>query len=148
MRIEGRWSTAGTPYVIAFLVCPKLNLQESIAFLVDTGASATVIMDNDAHRLKIDYAALKRRKEKTTGVGGSVDTYILPDVRLYFRTADGKLHEERMGDISVLKHAIKNEEEAARIRKLPSLLGRDFLNRYKAMLDRASDRLTITDEST
>lgn len=38
-------------------------------------------------------------------------------------------------------------EEVERVKMLPSLLGRDFLNRYKILLDRTNDRVTITDEA-
>ncbi len=65
---------------------------------------------------------------------------------MHFRTVEG-LHEEEFKQIFVLKHTPKDREEEEQIRRLPSLLGRDFLNRYKIVLDRANERVTITDEA-
>lgn len=145
MRIEGRWSPGGAPHIIAFISCAQLNIEDAVAFLIDTGASRTTILDSDAEHLGIDYSKLRRFEEGTTGIGGIVETFVLPDVKLYFKTPEG-LHEEEFGEIFVLRHSLKDEEEKARIRMLPSLLGRDFLNRYKVILDRANGRVTITDE--
>lgn len=145
MRIEGIWG-ADAPFLRAFLICEKLGIKDYIIFLVDTGATSTNILDRDAIRLRIDYSKLKRVKDGTTGIGGVVDTYILPQVKLYFRAADGSLHEEKLKELSVLRHVPKDRKEEEHIKRLPSLLGRDFLNRYKVILDRSNDRVTLTDE--
>ncbi len=145
MRIAGEWGRFDAPYLEAVLVCEKLNIQQPVKLLIDTGASATHILDSDAKRLKIDFSQITQLKHGTTGIGGVVDTFVLPSVKLYFRTAEG-VHEESFQEIFVLRHQPKNPEEEARIRTLPSLLGRDFLNRYELVLDRRKDRVTVTDE--
>jgi len=94
VRIFGHWGEFDAPYVVAILVCEKLNLRKLVDFLIDTGASRTTILDSDAIQLGIDYSKLERLKEGTTGIGGVVDTFILPQVKLLFRTEDGSIHEE------------------------------------------------------
>ncbi len=97
-------------------------------------------------RLGIDYRRLRRLAEGTTGIGGVVDTYILPNIGLYFRTSEGRLHEERMPEIYVLRHVPSDAAAEERIRRLPSLLGRDFVNRYKLITDRENNLVFLTDE--
>lgn len=126
MRIKGSWGEFEAPYVIAFLISDDLNIRKPVEFLIDTGASRTTILDSDAIRLGIDYSKLQRFKQGTVGIGGVVDTYILPNARLVFPIPDG-VHEER-------------------IKKIPSLLGRDFLNRYTLALDRKRGSVSITDQ--
>jgi len=145
MRIEGKWSPGGVPFIVAFLRCESWHIEETVAFLIDSGASRTTLLDSDAERLGIDFSRLERFEEGTTGIGGMVETYILPSVKLSFRTTEG-VHEEEFREIFVLRHRPRNREEEERIKALPSLLGRDFLNEYKVILDRRRGRITITDE--
>jgi hypothetical protein len=116
-----------------------------VDFLLDTGASPTVIMDSDASRLGIPYGRLQKSPAGATGVGGAVDTYILPDVRLLF-VADGYIHEEQLPQLFVLRHEPRSVEAAERINKLPSLLGRDILNKYRLVMDRSEKLVMLTDE--
>lgn len=148
MRIEGEWGRFDAPYLEVILVSEELGIAEPVKFLIDTGASTTHILDSDAKRLRIDYSKLQKLEHGTAGIGGIVDTYGIPEMSLFLRTSDRGLHEEIL-DLFVLKHDIKavKEEGIARIKLLPSLLGRDFLNRYKLILDRANERVTITDEA-
>lgn len=145
MRIKGSWGEFEAPYVIAFLISDELGIRKPIEFLIDTGASRTTILDNDAIRLEIDYSKLGRFEEGTVGIGGAVDTYILPNVRLVFPTTDG-VYEERLKEIFLLKHIIEDKYVEERIKRIPSLLGRDFLNKYTLALDRKRDSVIITDE--
>lgn len=131
--------------MIAFLVSDELNIGKPIEFLIDTGASRTTILDNDAIRLEIDYSKLGRFEGGTVGIGGVVDTYILPNVRLVFPTMDG-IYEERLKEIFLLKHIIEDKYVEERIKRIPSLLGRDFLNKYTLALDRKRGSVIIADE--
>lgn len=90
MRIEGSW-IGDAPFLVAFLISEELDIQKRIVFLIDTGASRTNILDGDAIRLGIDYSKLQRHEEGTTGIGGVVDTHIMPEVKLLFRTFTGDI---------------------------------------------------------
>lgn len=142
MKIRGVWGEFDAPYVKVLFICSKLNLREYIEFLIDTGASRTTIMDNDAIRLGIDYDKLEKSKQGTAGIGGVVDTYIIPEAILMLRTASG-IHEERFDRIFTLKHKPRDAREENRIKRIPSLLGRDFLNKYSLFLNREKDVVMI-----
>lgn len=145
MKIKGVWEKFDAPYVRALFICSELNFREHIEFLIDSGASRTTILDNDAIRLGINYDRLERYKEGTTGIGGVVDTYIIPQATIIFRTSTG-IHEESFDMVFTLKHKPRNEREEERIKRIPSLLGRDFLNKYSLFLNRKKALVIISDE--
>jgi len=77
------------------------------------------------------------------GIGGVVNAYILRDVKLVFRREDEKSHVENFERIYILKHAILDEK----ILRLPSILGRDMLNKYSFVYDKKHERTFMTDEA-
>jgi hypothetical protein len=133
------------PYVTATVVQDDLRLNRDIRFLVDSGASATVIADTDARRLGIDYHTLQHVPDGMIGIGGTVETFVLPSVRLVFIT-DGGAYEEELERIYVLRHHITDARMRARIERIPSLLGRDVLNKYTVLLRHSDDVVVITDD--
>jgi len=48
MKIKGYFGRFDAPFVKVRLVCAKFAIDSSIKLLIDTGASETVINDNDA----------------------------------------------------------------------------------------------------
>lgn len=129
-------------YVVAILESKVLGINETVEFLVDTGASRTTICDKDALRLGIDFSKLERLSEGMLGIGGLVDTYIMKSVKLTFRRENEKGHIENMERIYVLKHVLPDE----RIMRIPSILGRDILNKYALLYDKRHEIGYITDE--
>jgi hypothetical protein len=119
-----------------------LHLYASVKFLVDTGAIRTTISDKDAIRLGIDYASLYREENGMLGIGGCVDTYIIDDARLLFNQADRKQYVEPIESLCILRHAAVNE----RILRIPSILGRDVLNKYTFVYALRKEKAYITDE--
>lgn len=145
MKIKGVWGEFDAPYVRALFICKGLNLREHIEFLIDFGASRTIITDNDAVRLGIDHDQLEKSVERTIGIGGVVDTYIIPKVTLIFRTSAG-IHEEGFDRVFTLKHKPRNKSEDERIKRIPSLLGRDFINKHNLFLNKKKDMVLLSDE--
>ncbi len=130
-------------YVVAVLECEVLRIHDTIEFLVDTGASRTTICDKDVIRLGIDFSKLEKLSEGMLGIGGLVDTYVLKNVKLTFRRENGKSHMENFDRIYVLKHAVRDE----RIMRIPSILGRDMLNKHALVYDKRHEKAYITDEN-
>lgn len=145
MKIKGRWGRYDAPYVVAHLICKELSISKEVEFLIDTGASATNILDNDAIRLRIDYSRLHEAETGAIGIGGEVATYILPGVKLAFKEEKGS-YELPLDRIFVLKHEVEDPEVRERIKNIPSLLGRDVINRAKLFLDRENGQVLLTDE--
>ncbi len=143
MRILGIWEKYDAPYVIATLVSNQFKIEHEVKFLIDTGASKTIVSDKDAALMRVDYRKLDKT-EATLGIGGLVDTYLLPEVKLFFKSEEG-IHEEYLSEIFVIRHRIRNPRIAERVKYIPSLLGRDFLNRYTLYLDKRKNQVLITD---
>ena len=61
-----------------------------------------------------------------------METYIIRGLELVFLVEEGGYHVEKLDVAYVLKHGELNE----RILRIPSILGRDVLNRYKLILSR------------
>ncbi|MGQ9641231.1 MAG: aspartyl protease family protein [Candidatus Bathycorpusculaceae bacterium] len=129
-------------YVVAVLECEALRIRDTVEFLVDTGASRTTICDKDVVRLGIDFSKLEKLSEGMLGIGGLVDTYVLRDVKLTFRRENGESHMEVFDRIYVLKHAVQDE----RIMRIPSILGRDMLNKHAFVYDKRQEKAYITNE--
>jgi hypothetical protein len=130
-------------YAVAVLETETLSIRETIEFLVDTGATRTTICDKDSVRLGIDFDRLERLSEGMLGIGGMVDTYVLRDVKLTFRREDGGSYVENFDRIYVLRHEVLDE----RIMRIPSILGRDMLNKHALIYDKRHETAYITDEN-
>ena len=76
------------------------------------------------------------------GIGGTVDTYILENAKLLFHTEDKKTHTENLERICILRHAQLND----RILRIPSILGRDILNKHALIYDKRKEKAYITNE--
>lgn len=148
MNILGEWGRREAPFIDVTLLCPSRNLKHTLRLLIDTGASRTTIVDTDAAAMGLDYERLDQLPDGAVGIGGAVTTYILSDVRLVFESDQG-LHEERLEYVLVLKHTFrgrKAREQAERIKALPSLLGRDIINRFRFIADRQANLVLLTNE--
>ena len=134
MRIRGYWGEFESPFLQARLISPSLNVNKRLDFLVDTGASRTVLLDGDARQIGVDYARLAKLSNGTVGIGGVVDTYAVHDAQLLF-VGDTALCRIKLDDLLVLRHRPRNAEEERRIKRLPSVVGRDVLNRFEVVLN-------------
>ena len=131
----------GAGYVNAHLVADHLRIDETIEFLVDTGASSTVLLDRDIMYLGLDYKDLELSKQDVIGIGGCVETYILKEVIMMFIDKEKTL----ILPIFALKHPLESMElnERTRILSFPSLLGRDVINRFKLIFDKEDNEISL-----
>jgi len=128
-------------YVPAIVVCDKMSFVAVMRFLVDTGASRTSISEGDAVRYGIDYSKLEKGST-ALGIGGTADAYNMCGCLLAFKKeGEAGFHRIRMKTISVLKHSTRNADVRRRLRVLPSLLGRDVLDKFE--LIRRKDTLIL-----
>lgn len=125
-----------TAFIDGHLISPVLNLDESVRFLVDTGASHTVILDKDAIRLGINYNRLHRYYQDFSGIGGTVETFVVKNVSLILKSKDRVVSKLSI-PIFVLRHPLHklNRQERIRILRLPSILGRDVINKFKLIFN-------------
>ncbi|MCI0614413.1 retroviral-like aspartic protease family protein [bacterium] len=143
MKIPGYWGRFDAAYVDVRFVSKKFGVDEIVPFLIDLGASSTIISDKDAQNLGIDYSRLQKLKKGVTGIGGRAKTYLMEEVDLFF-DSDAGLYRAQMDHRLVIKHALKQGSKVGQV--IPSLLGRDFLNQMALIVDKRKDLVLMTDE--
>lgn len=122
----------GAGFLNAHLIAEGFEIDDTIELLLDTGASRTTLLDKDAVYLGIAYDKLKRYEQDMSGIGGSVETYVIDDALLLFGDHEMKL------PVFVIRHPLEtmNEEERRKILRFPSILGRDVINKFRLIFDR------------
>ena len=137
MAIQGFFHPAGedaaAPFVFALVDLWRLGIRETVLFLVDTGSNTTCLHSDDVNRIGIDYRRLDSQSLiRSSGVGGTAGYYREP-ATLALMDESGDL---RLFDMEI---HIGQAPNIPGTRYLPSLLGRDFLNRCRLFLDNAMD---------
>lgn len=134
--IEGFFLPNGRPYVMALLVIDDLNVEGPVPFLVDTGAGSTVLHTADGVNLGLPLGQLGSLRS-ARGVGGSRQ-YYTQDYTIVLGTED----VVREFDITI---GIAPPGDTRVTNDLPSLLGRNVLNRLRMEYDHRSRHLRFFD---
>jgi len=122
------------PLIEALISVPSIG-ERHIILLIDTGASVTTLLDSDASRfgITIDHAGrnLKSAPRRVVGIGGMAETYIIEGVDLIL-TSEEEMEVSETLNLYVVLHDPRalSDEERELILRLPSILGRDVINRY------------------
>ena len=106
-----------------------------VRLLADTGASRTTLLDRDVRLLGIPSETLELAPFPAVGIGGSVRSFILSDVEITLASDEGDFVLRQ--DLWVVQHDLDRlpPEEVSRILRLPSVLGRDLMNRFRFSCD-------------
>ena len=120
------------PFIKVLFISKKLNIQKFLNLCIDTGASSTIILDKDIRYLRLNLKDLKKAEKNIGGIGGIIDTYIIEGAKIIFKTEEGIPYEEELNLLVGVHRMDKlTEQEKALITKLPSLLGRDMIGKFK-----------------
>ena len=122
------------PSVSVQLESAKLRFGRTLRLLIDTGASTTVVLDRDLRRLGVEWTRLSGPEGQLTGMGGTVHTRLIEDAKLIFKSA---VHAARH-DLSRLGPEMRKS-----VMLLPSLLGRDIIERYKFVYDSPRNKVYL-----
>lgn len=143
MRLNGyfREGPLEAAYITVLLSLPTFKLRRRLDLLIDTGATRTTILDNDAISMGISYDKLTRSKQSLLGLGGLVETYIAKNAKLHFRAQDDSEQIEDLRELLIVRHTHPD----ANIMRIPSVLGREILNKYRLIYDKAKKEVVITD---
>ena len=141
MPIEGFFRASAriplAPYVPGYIDFPRLGITSWIVFLIDTGSYSTALHPWDINRLGIDYRRLNpASRSYSAGIGGGMSYYAEPAV-VMFPDRDGT---PRFCELTV--HICEPTDHPA-LRRLPALLGRDFLNRCSLFLDSSQNLVQL-----
>jgi len=135
LALSGRFGdTTGRPYLEGRLVFPRLNLRGEVSWLVDTGADESMLMAADALRFGVDYSQLRASPSQSVGIGGAMSSFV-EDAILVFT--------ERGTVAYVYYLSLEIAPFSREIQDLPSLLGRDILDRWRMTYEPPARRLTF-----
>ena len=137
--IRGEFGSAGQPVVEGFLTLPRFGITRNITFLVDTGAHATCIHPRDGVPAAIPFDRLEN-PVTSDGVGGSATSFRERAV-LEFVDGDARAIRRYEVDVLIAKPAV---DPTHSINRLPSLLGRDIIDRWRMVYDRTEGVLEFT----
>jgi hypothetical protein len=120
--LQGRFlGPSSSPFLEGRLTLPRLGISNGVLFCIDTGADESVLMPRDARRLRVDADQLTVGGTGS-GIGG--------DVRLYREHA-----VLEFTDPGVVRYVydlrLNILTEARSLHVMPSLLGRDIINRWR-----------------
>jgi aspartyl protease len=130
--IPGRF-VGGAPYFDAHLRSPHFH--GLVSFLADTGASRTTLLDRDAQLLSIPAQALTPASQPVVGIGGSVRSFQVRNVEITLASDQGDVLLRQ--ELWIVQHDLAQlaPKEAARILRIPSVLGRDVLSQFRFTCD-------------
>ena len=132
-RFEG---VSRRPYLRGHLLIPRLHIDAVIWFCVDTGADNTTLMPGDGNNIGVDYSILNK-SDQSMGISGAIDSY--KERAILAVTDQGSIiHGYDIG-LTI----IGPDPEKPGINRLPSLLGRDILNRWTMHYSPTTDSLTF-----
>ncbi len=143
MAIQGYYLSRSNPlsplYVETTVRLTRLGVQDTVDFLIDTGADMTCLHPQDAARLGVSYDRIQPMGSVTSvGVGGPLE-YYREEATLIFRDQD---------DTELLFYCHIHISLSPAVAELPSLLGRDFLNRCSLLADNPENQVLITPANT
>ena len=131
--IIGGFDGRGRPYVECRVVIPRLQVNESIRFLLDTGADNTSLHPLDARRARIPFDQLGNRTN-SRGIGGTSSYFREPAFLVFDDDSQLRIYEVE------LRIAEPNDNN----QRLPSLLGRNIINHWYMQYDPTNSRLDCT----
>lgn len=140
MIVRGRF-IGDAPHFAVYL--RSAGFEGMVWMLADTGASRTILLDRDVRTLRIPPTAFEPSTLPIVGIGGSVRSFSIPAVDVTWASDEGDLTERL--ELWVAQHDLDQlpPTEASRILRLPSVLGRDLLNRFRFTCDYRSGNVTL-----
>lgn len=120
------------------MVFPRLNVHGDVSFLVDTGADASLLSPTDAINMGVDFSRIPLIG-RATGVGGASLAYTERAV-IIFSEPGTAIWAYRV-DLDILAPGTAdyltpaNTDPEEQLHRLPSLLGREILDRWHMNYD-------------
>lgn len=124
----------GAPFLKGRLTIPRLGVSADVSWLVDTGADSSLLNPPDASEIGLDYSRLRNRIE-SLGTAGIAYSYAEPASIAF--TDPGK-------SVYVYHLTLDIAEPSPETMELPSLLGREVLDRMRMVYDPSRGVLTFT----
>ena len=139
MKIQGYINYAyhpPAPFIVAAINIQKLNIKATIPFLIDTGASNTMILWGDLERLGININKIKPQRD-FSGLGGLIKATPLNST-ITFITESGEAIKENLKI-----YIVASKCPHPKLKLLPSIMGRDLINKYKLIYNHNNKELYL-----
>ena len=131
--IDSYFDAEGRPFVRTYLTIPRLGVvNRRVTFLIDTGSDDSCLNPYDGQRVGCPFDDLVNPVE-FAGIGGA-HTYYIEPATVALREGDAAFTFDVALSIS-RPHPVADE--------LPSLLGRDIINRLRMDYDFPGGRLAL-----
>jgi hypothetical protein len=119
------------------------DFEGMVWMLADTGASRTILLDCDVRSLRIPARSLEPSSLAIVGIRGSMRSFSIRAVEVTWASDEGDVTEQL--PLAVAQHDLDQlpPAEASRILRLPSVLGRDLLNRFRFTCDYRSGTVRL-----
>ena len=131
--IPGRFDSTGRPFIEGRVIIPRLQVNQSVPFLLDTGADFTCLHQDDAEDLDIPFEQLTDMRN-SRGIGGR---------SAYFREAAIlSFNDEGLTRLYRVNLFIAEPNRSST--GLPSLLGRNVINHWYMQYDPTIGSLDFT----
>lgn len=125
--LRGRFGdTSGRPYVEGHILLPRMRVSGNVSFVFDTGADTSLLMPLDGQRMGIDYTRFQE-KDESLGIGGVSENFIEPAYLAF-------VGDDELYGYKIELRICKPSEE---IMTIPSLLGRDIIDRWRVIYDKS-----------
>lgn len=135
MIVHGHFGERGRPNLTVGVRLLRLRKYGPITFMVDTGATRTVLSFEDARGLGVSYASLAQAGAGRM-VTGSVG-FFPESAELIFEDVQAGL-SHALGLQIGIRQRLSSGDPA-----LPSLLGRDILENFRLVMDRREGVLSL-----
>jgi hypothetical protein len=127
------------PKINVLFEIPKYKIAAVVDFLVDTGATRSILMEKHTIQMNLDCSKLPDCRQDSIGFGGTFKTRMINcPVRLTFGVDDKKLTIAYDNGflVGVIPPSINYVERERLLRYTPSVLGMDILEKFKLYLDK------------
>lgn len=121
----------GAFFFSAYIILEGGKYSGPINILLDTGASKTIIGENDLTKLGVDITDLKRSPHPIAGWGGTAESFILVKPCLVLIDEDKKSEAFEIDEMLCGRNPRQTRSKSGlkhvRTVSIPSVIGRDFL---------------------
>ena len=112
------------------VLLPRLGWSGNVSFIFDTGADTSLLMPLDAQRMGIDHAIFDN-EVSTLGIGGVSENFVEPAYLAF-------VGDEALYGYQIELYICKPANE---LMNVPSLLGRDIIDRWRVTYDKSASEL-------